>query len=211
MDNLHPQGFLWPAEWDLMHHFVALQNEGFAWDNSECGHFREDFFPPVKITVVAHTPWVEGNIPIPPGIYDEVCQIIHVKMEAGVYEHSNSLYQSHWFCIAKKDGTSLCPVHSLEPLNAITIQHLGVTPFTEQIAEQFASHACGGLLDLYVRYDECTLVETLHNYTTFQMPYSALCLTKLPMGWTNAVPVFHNDVMHILYYSWRFPSSPSPI
>ena len=26
----------------------------------------------------------------------------------------------------------------------------------------------------------------------------ALHLTKLLMGWTNVVPVFHNDVMHIL-------------
>ena len=30
------------------------------------------------------------------------------------------------------------------------------------------------------------------------MPYGALCLTKLPMGWTNAVPVFHDNVTHIL-------------
>ena len=73
MDNLHPQGFLWPAEWDLMHHFVSLQNKGFTWDDSERGHFCEDFFSPVKIPVVAHMPWVEQNIPIPPGIYDEVC------------------------------------------------------------------------------------------------------------------------------------------
>ena len=198
MDDLHPQGFPLPAKWDLMHHFVSLQNKGFAWDNSERGHFREDFFPPVEIPVVAHMPWVEHNIPIPPGIYDEVCQIIHVKMEAGVYKRSNSSYQLHWFCVAKKDGTSLRPVHSLEPLNAITIQHSGVTPFTEQIAEQFAGHARGGLLDLYVRYNKRVLMETLHDYTTFQTPYGTLCLTKLPMGWTNAVPVFHNNVMHIL-------------
>ena len=93
MDDLHPQGFLWPAERDLMHHFVSIQNE-FAWDDSERGHFRKDFIPPVEIPVVAHTPWVERNIPIPPGIYDEVCRIIHVKMEAGVYEQSNSSYRS---------------------------------------------------------------------------------------------------------------------
>ena len=93
---------------------------------------------------------------------------------------------------------SLHPVHSLEPLNTITIQHLGVTPFTEQITKQFASHACGGLLDLYVGYDKHMLVETSHDYTTFQTPYGALHLTKLLMGWTNAVPVFHDDVTHIL-------------
>ena len=37
-----------------------------------------------------------------------------------------------------------------------------------------------------------------HDYTTFQTPYGALRLTKLPMGWTNAVPIFHDDVTHIL-------------
>ena len=93
---------------------------------------------------------------------------------------------------------SLRPVHSLEPLNAITIQHSGVTPFTEQIAKQFTGRACGRILDLYVGYDECALTETSHDYTMFQMPYGALCLTKLLMGWTNTVPVFHNDVTHIL-------------
>ena len=58
-DNLHPPGFLWPAESDLLHHFMSLQNEGFTWDDSERGHFREDFFPPVEIPIIAHTPWVQ--------------------------------------------------------------------------------------------------------------------------------------------------------
>ena len=86
MDNLHSTDFLWPAECELLHHFISLQNEGFIWDNSEHGHFHEDFFPPIKTPVVAHTPWVKRNIPIPPGIYNEVCRIIHIKMDAGVYE-----------------------------------------------------------------------------------------------------------------------------
>ena len=55
-DNLHPPGFLWPAKCDLLHHFMSLQNEGFAWDDSERGHFCKDFFPPVEIPVIAHTP-----------------------------------------------------------------------------------------------------------------------------------------------------------
>ena len=93
---------------------------------------------------------------------------------------------------------SLHPVHSLEPLNAITIQHSGVTPFTKQIAEQFAGRSCGGLLNLYVGYNKHTLTETSCDYTMFQTPYGTLHLTKLPMGWTNAVPVFHDDVTHIL-------------
>ena len=118
-------------------------------------------------------------------------------MDDSVYKHSNS-YHSHWFCIAKKEAEALHLVHSLKPLNAVTIQHSGVTPFTEQITKQFTGQVCGGMLDLYVGYDEHVLTETSHNYTTFQTPYGALCLTKFPMGWTNAVPIFHDNITHIL-------------
>ena len=150
---------------------MSLQNEGFTWDNSEHSHFHKDFFPPVEIPVTAHTPWVQQNIPILPGIYDQVCKIIQTKMDTSVYECSNSLYCSCWFCIAKKEADAIRPVHSLEPLNAVTIQHSGVTPFTEQIAEQFAGHACRGMLNLYVGYDKCALAEKSCNYTTFQTPF----------------------------------------
>ena len=141
---------------------------------------------------------MEGNIPIPPGIYEEVCRLIKIKLDAGVYEPSNSSYRSHWFCIVKKDGKSLCIVHSLEPLNRVTIKHAGVTPFTDQIGEHFAGHACGGMLDLYVGYDERGLAKSSRDLTTFQSPFGTLRLVTLPMGWTNSVPIFHDDITHIL-------------
>lgn len=159
INQVHSSDFLWPAERELMHHFMCLQHLGFAWDDSERGCFREDFFPPVSMPVIEHKPWVQRNMPIPPGIYDEVCRLIKTKIAAGVYEPSNSSYRSRWFTVVKKTnstvtGTKLHIVHSLEPLNAVTIQHSGVPPYTDQIAEQFAGRACGGILDLYVGYDE---------------------------------------------------------
>ena len=147
------ESFLWPAERDLLHHFMMLHNDGFAWTDAESGHFREDF-PPVDIPVVPHTPWVQRNIPIPPGIYKEVCALIKKKIDAGVFEPSNSSYRSRWFCVVKKDGKSLRIVQSLESLNKVTIQHSGVPPFTDQLAEQFAGCACGSMMDLFVGYDE---------------------------------------------------------
>lgn len=196
-DKAHP-GFLWPAERDLLHHFMMLHQDGFAWNDSERGHFREDFFPPVDMPVIPHTPWVQRNIPIPPGIYNNVCALIKKKMDAGVFEPSNSSYRSRWFCVAKKDGVSLRMVQSLEPLNKVTIQHSGVPPFTDQVAEHFAGRACGSMMDLYVGYDERALATSSRDYTTFQSPFGALRLTTLPMGWTNSVPIFHDDVTHIL-------------
>jgi len=34
--------------------------------------------------------------------------------------------------------------------------------------------------------------------TTFQTPYGAMRLVTLPMGWTNSVPIFHDDFTEIL-------------
>jgi hypothetical protein len=198
MDKAHPGEFLLPGERALMHHFMCVQNAAFAWSDPERGHFREDFFPPIDIPTIPHKTWAQRNIPIPPGIYEEVCRLIKVKIDAGVYEPSNSSYRSRWFCVVKKDGKSLRIVHSLEPLNRITIKHAGVTPFTDQIGEHFTGRACGGMLDLYVGYDERGLAESSRDLTTFQSPFGALRLVTLPMGWTNSVPIFHDDVTHIL-------------
>jgi hypothetical protein len=106
-----------------MHNFMLAHDSGFAWSEEERGSFWTDFFPPVNFSVM------ERNFPIPPGIYDDLCAIVQKKLVASIYEPSDSSYRSRWFCILKKDGKVLHPVHSLEPLNHVTIQHSGVPPF----------------------------------------------------------------------------------
>jgi hypothetical protein len=54
------------------------------------------------------------------------------------------------------------------------------------------------MLDLYVGYDERPIAESSRDYMTFQTPYGAKRLVSLPMGWTNSVPIFHDDVCYIL-------------
>lgn len=198
MDKLHSGDFLWPEERKLLHNFVSMHDKAFAWEDSEGGRFKPEYFPPVEIPTEAHIPWVLRNIPIPPGLYDRVCDMIKQKIDAGVYEPSNSSYRSRWFCVLKKDGESLRIVHSLEPLNAVTIAHSGVPPNTEELASKFSGRSCGGCLDLYVGYDERLLSPSSRDLTTFQTPFGAMRLVTLPMGWTNSVPIFHDDVTHIL-------------
>jgi hypothetical protein len=55
---------------------VLAHDSGFAWSEEERGSFRTDFFPPVDFPIVPHTPWVECNFPISPGIYEDVCAIV---------------------------------------------------------------------------------------------------------------------------------------
>jgi hypothetical protein len=54
------------------------------------------------------------------------------------------------------------------------------------------------MLDLYVGYDKRLVAETSRDYTTFQTSFGALRLVTLPMGWTNSVPIFHDNVTFIL-------------
>src|SRR5882724_2724975 len=131
--NINPSGFLWLEEHKFILFLIKEQEAAIAWDPSECGNFRKDYFEPIVIPMVEHIPWVEQNIPIPPGIYDEVIKIIKEKIKIGVYERSNSSYWSKWFCVLKKDGKSLRIVHDLQPLNEVTIQDLGAPLFSSSM------------------------------------------------------------------------------
>ena len=187
-----------PTEGRILDWIISECDKAFAWEEKERGTFRTDAFPPVRIATVPHTPWREKNRPIAPGLYDRICEMIKAKLDAGVYEPSNSSYTSRWFCVLKKDNSSLRIVHSLEPLNAVTIAHSGVPPATEDLAAKFAGRSVGGTLDLYVGYDERLIHPESRDLTTFQTPFGALRLVTLPMGWTNSVPIFHDDVTFIL-------------
>ena len=109
----------------------------------------------------------------------------------------------------KKKNGSLCLVHDLQPLNAITVRNSGVPPLTDQLIKGMAGRSCYSMLDLFVGYDHRTLNVTLRDLTTIQSPISTLQLTCLPQGWTNVVAIFHEDVTFILeseipHVTWPF-------
>ena len=109
----------------LLHQVLKINEYGLAWSEEEKGHFHNDYFSPVKIPIVKYVPWAHRNIPILPEILDDVIQIFKEKFTAGIFEHSDASYCSHWFCIKKKNG-ALHLVHNLQPLNAVTIRNSGV-------------------------------------------------------------------------------------
>ena len=54
------------------------------------------------------------------------------------------------------------------------------------------------MLDLYIGYDERGISKESCDLTMFQSPSSTLRLVTLLMGWTNSVPIFHDNVTYIL-------------
>ena len=61
IEKAHDDDFLWPEERKLVHHLMMLQNEVFVWNDSQKGKFKEEYFLPVVMPVIAHQPWVLKN------------------------------------------------------------------------------------------------------------------------------------------------------
>ena len=189
---------LWPEEIKLAELIVCTHNTAFAWTDDERGSFDPEFFAPIEIPHIAHIPWALRQGPIPRGILNQVTKLIEDKWRSGVYEPSSSSYNSRWFCVFKKDGTSLRLVHSLEPLNAVTIKNAAMPPYTDVVAEDFAGRSIYTTLDLCVSFDQRQLHPDSRDMTTFNTPLGAFRLTVLPMGWTNSPAVLQGDITHIL-------------
>ena len=191
-------GFLLPEEVKLAEWIVCQHESAFAHSDDERGAFDPKYFDPIEVPIISHTPWVHRQGPIPRGILEEVTRIIKDKWQSGVYEPSSSSYNSRWFCVLKKDKKSLRLVHSLEPLNAVTVKNAAAPPYTDVVAEDFAGRSIYSVLDLYVAFDQRELHEQSRDMTTFTTPLGPFRLTVLPMGWTNSPAVLQGDITHIL-------------
>ena len=170
--QLNQFNFLWKEELKLLHHVLKLNELGLAWEEAEKGQFSDKYFSPAKIPIIKHIPWAHKNIPILPGILNDVIKIFKDKFAVGVYEHSNVSYHSRWFCVKKSGALHL--VSDLQPLNAVTICNSGVPPPANQVIEIMAGQACYSMLDLFVSYNHCTLNISSHNLTTIQSPIGAV-------------------------------------
>ncbi|KZS86268.1 hypothetical protein SISNIDRAFT_391122, partial [Sistotremastrum niveocremeum HHB9708] len=96
--------FLWPEEVKLFGQVLNNNLPAIATQDSERGVLREDYFSDYIIPLVDHEPWVEKNIPIPPGERAAIIDAVKAKIQSGVYEPSQASYRSRWFWVKKKSG-----------------------------------------------------------------------------------------------------------
>ncbi|KAG2073224.1 hypothetical protein BDR04DRAFT_962801, partial [Suillus decipiens] len=64
--GIFQNSFLWPEEQKLVVHILSLNELALTWDETKKGQFCDDYFPPVIIPTIEHTPWVHRQPPIPP-------------------------------------------------------------------------------------------------------------------------------------------------
>ena len=195
--NINPDGFLWPEEEKLFGHVLQLNQHTLVFEEHERGTFREDYFSPYIVPTVPHVPWAFTNIPIPPGLREQVVELLKEKVKAGVYEQSQSSYRSRWFCVLKKNG-KLRIVHDLQPLNAVTIRDAGLPPILDPFVEPFAGRQCYSAFDLHWGFDARKIHPKSRDMTAFMSPLGLLRLTSLPMGFTNSPAEFQACMAFIL-------------
>ena len=195
--KVNSMGFLWPEEEKLFTQVMVLNEAALAFEETDRGTLREDYFSPYVMPTIPHTAWEEKNIPIPPGIKEKVIELLKHKMDAGVYEHCQSAYRSKWFCVLKKSG-KLRLVHDLQALNAVSIRDAGGPPILDDFVEPYAGRQCYTVFDLFWGFDARRVHPESRDMTAFATPLGLLRLTCMPMGYTNSPAEFQKCMVFIL-------------
>ena len=195
--DINSAGFLYPEEEKLFIQVLLANEKALAFEETDRGTLREDYFSPYIMPTIPHSAWEERNIPIPPGIKDKVIELLKHKMDAGVYEHCQSAYRSKWFCVLKKSG-KLRIVHDLQALNAVSIRDAGGPPILDDFVEPFAGRQCYTVFDLFWGFDARRVHPDSRDLTAFSTPLGLLRLTCMPMGYTNSPAEFQKCMVFIL-------------
>ena len=186
-----------PEEKQLLKYIITLNERSVAFEDEERGTFRRDYFSDYKIPVIPHTPWADKNIPLPKGYIDEIIRMLKERINAGVYEETQSSYRSRWFCVKKKNG-GLRMVHDLQKLNKITMKDSGVPPILEEFVEAYAGRSIYSVLDMYWGFYARVMDPSSRDMTAFQTPIGPLRIVSLPMGFTNSPAEFQACMTFIL-------------
>lgn len=63
--SLNQNGFLNLKEVQIFEHILLQNEKAIAFDESEKGQFRDDYFSPHIFPTIDHVPWTESAVPIP--------------------------------------------------------------------------------------------------------------------------------------------------
>ena len=77
--------------------------------------------------------------------------------------------------------------NSAQKINAVSIRDASIPPAVGEFSERFAGYPVVSLVDLFSRYNECTLNPASRDITAFHTPLGLMRMTTLPMGYTNAM------------------------
>ena len=69
-------------------YIMSINERTLAFDKTQRGTLRDDYFSPYIISVIPHTSWEHHNILIPLALRDQVIALLKEKIKVGVYKPS---------------------------------------------------------------------------------------------------------------------------
>jgi transposase InsO family protein len=197
--KINEEGFLWPEEEKLFIMVFSNNEKALAFEDSDRGTLRRDYFSDYIMAVTDHVPWADPPIPIPPAHVEEVVDLIKTKIDSGVFEPSQASYRSSIFCVPKSNG-KLRIVIDLRTLNSYSIKDAGLPPSLDPFVEPFSARSIYTGFDLLWGYDARLIDPRSRDLTSFQTPLGLFRYCSLPMGYTNSVAEFQNCTSFILQH-----------
>ncbi|KAF8304851.1 hypothetical protein DL93DRAFT_2033518, partial [Clavulina sp. PMI_390] len=103
VDSVTP-GFLSEEELSLLIWVVGQNEDALAWDDSERGTFKPQYFPDYIMETVEHVPWQEAPIRIPEAIKEETIDMLRQQIANGNLEPAQASYRARVFVVLKPKG-----------------------------------------------------------------------------------------------------------
>lgn len=202
MSGIQP-GFLSEDEIRLLIWVMRENEDAIAFNDSERGCFKEEYFPDYIMETVPHYPWKIPQAKVPLAVKDEMVDMLRAQMDSGNLElcstNATVSYRSRVFVVQKPKG-GLRIVHDLQPLNAVSVEDAMLPPNVSKFAEDFIGYSIYGTMDLYSGYHQRRLHKDLRPLTACNTPgLGSVQLTSLPMGYTNSMQEFQRCTSHICY------------
>jgi transposase InsO family protein len=134
---------------------------------------------------------------IPRPLYDEVKNFINDLITNNWIRESKSSYSSPIVCVRKKDQTlRLCIDYRM--LNKKIVPDKQPIPKIQELFDSLGGQAYFSTLDMAKAYHQGYVKEEFRKYTAFSTPWALYEWIRIPMGISNAPPVFQRYINQIL-------------
>ena len=151
----------------------------------------------MEIKLTDEEPVVVAHRQIPRPLYDEVKNFINDLVVNNWVRESKSAYSSPIVCVRKKDQ-SLRLCIDYRALNKKIVPDKHPIPRIQEILDGLGGQSWFSTLDMAKAYHQGYVKEECRRFTAFSTPWALYEWIRIPMGISNAPPVFQRFINQVL-------------
>ena len=102
LDHMKLRQDLLPDKCKMLTKILYQQKHALAWDFSHIQQIQPEITPLQKIQVLEHEAWQAPSFPIFKELMKTVVNMLKARINSGMLEFCNRLYQNSWFLVKKR-------------------------------------------------------------------------------------------------------------